>query len=94
VDNDGKVSYSAIRKVYNEVDVISIYPNPAQGYLLVAGLNKNKMNMLHLLDVSGKLLQEHIVKESQFRFELSNLAPGVYYLSINGEQHYQFVKNK
>lgn len=94
VDNDGRVSYSPIRKVANEAGVISIYPNPAQGYIMVSGLNKNKMNMLHLLDVSGKLLQEQIVKESQFRFDLTNLAPGVYYLSINGEQHYQFVKSK
>jgi len=94
VDEDGKISYSPIRKINNDLRTISVYPNPAADYANIDGLDKNKSNMIHLVDVTGKLIQEHYVRGGQLRLNITDLPPGVYYLTVNGDQHFQLVKRK
>ncbi len=94
VDEDGKISYSPIRKTNNDLRTISVYPNPATDNANIDGLDKNKSNMIHLVDVTGKLIQEHYVRGGQFRLNITDLPPGVYYLTVNGDQHFQLVKRK
>jgi hypothetical protein len=92
VDQDGRVAYSQTRKIINESKTISVYPNPASNFAIVEGLDKNRSNMIHLLDVTGKLISEHFIKDSQYRFNLSKLQPGVYHVVVNGCEHFQLVK--
>jgi hypothetical protein len=92
IDRDGQSVYSQTRKIINDTRIISLYPNPAKDIAVVGGLDKNRSNMIHLLDITGKLLAEHFVTESQFRFDLSKLPPGVYHVVVNGIEHFQLLK--
>jgi hypothetical protein len=94
VDQDGRIAYSQTRKINNESKTITLYPNPATDHAIIEGLDKNRSNMIHLLDVTGKLLSERFVKESQYRFDLTQLPPGVYHVVVNGSEHFQLVKTK
>ncbi|MFN5335157.1 MAG: T9SS type A sorting domain-containing protein, partial [Bacteroidota bacterium] len=93
VNTDGTFSHSEVRKVNNSLTTnISVFPNPATDFAIVNGLDKNRSNMIHLLDVTGKLISEHFIKDSQYRFNLSKLQPGVYHVVVNGSEHFQLVK--
>jgi len=93
VNTDGTFSYSEVRKVNNRlITNILVFPNPAADFAIVEGLDKNRFNMIHLLDVTGKLIAERFVKDSQYRFDLTKLPPGVYHVVVNGTEHFQLVK--
>jgi hypothetical protein len=92
VDQDGRIAYSQTRNIINDSKTISVYPNPATDHVIVEGLDKNRSNMIHLLDITGKLLSERFVKDSQYRFDLTKLPPGVYHVVVNGSEHFQLVK--
>lgn len=94
VDQDGRFAYSQTRKIINESKTITVYPNPATDHAVIEGLDKNRSNMIHLLDVTGKLLSERFVKDSQYRFDLTKLPPGVYHVVVNGSEHFQLVKRQ
>jgi hypothetical protein len=95
VSSDGSYTYSEVRKILNNgITSISVFPNPATDFAIVDGLDKNRSNMIHLLDVTGKLISEHFIKDSQYRFDLSKLQPGIYHVVVNGSEHFQLVKKQ
>jgi hypothetical protein len=94
VDQDGRVVYSQVRKIVNETKTLTVYPNPASDHVILEGLDKNRSNTIRLLDVTGKLLFEDFIKDSQHRIDLSQLQPGVYHVVVNGNEHFQLVKKQ
>ena len=94
MDQDGRVVYSQVRKIVNETKTLTVYPNPASDHVILEGLDKNRSNTIRLLDVTGKLLFEDFIKDSQHRIDLSQLQPGVYHVVVNGNEHFQLVKKQ
>jgi hypothetical protein len=63
---------------------ISIYPNPTQGKITVsfASLDTEKENVMHLYDMSGKLIKSQKIVSMQNELEITG-APGIYLLTIH-----------
>jgi hypothetical protein len=62
---------------------IQIYPNPAQEYFKI----NQRSTQIIIYDLLGKLVQTHKGNfSSGYRFDISNLEPGVYLISINTEK--------
>lgn len=62
---------------------LHIYPNPAQSTLTIQGIESQMENIL-LLDASGKTLeQKSITHTGEMKWDISNLAEGLYYFRIN-----------
>lgn len=94
VDNDGKVEYSAVRRIAGTCEarralVLNVYPNPVtSGRTLTInsteGGFEGKYNV-SLIDVNGRLLQ---VREMQlnnvtnFKFDIGNLSAGQYTIKV------------
>jgi hypothetical protein len=94
VDNDGKVEYSAVRRIAGTCEarrtlVLNVYPNPiTTGRDLTINSSEGSFDgkyNVSLLDVNGRLLQ---VREMQlnnvtnFRFNIGNLASGQYLIRV------------
>jgi hypothetical protein len=86
-DKDGKVSYSDVRKVnFGKSGAVSIYPNPAVGFVNIALANTmvNKPGTISLLSAEGKVVfQKHSNALSQTEtITVNNLAGGKYIVQI------------
>jgi hypothetical protein len=95
VDVSGKVAVLGVGDVL-EVDDLNIYPNPANDYVNVTFDQTLEDSFQWILfDQSGKLIQQGEVKQGQdgFRIETSNIASGLYMISI-GNKDKQYLNNK
>lgn len=63
----------------NEMESISILPNPTKGIVLFHGI-EDEIFELSVYDSFGKLVKEKIRTPSQV--DLSNLVNGIYFISI------------
>jgi hypothetical protein len=81
VDYDGKYQYSSIRQVSFEVsDKIVIYPNPANDYLEITGINN--MDEIKLIDRQGNTVKMQKVAEVKNSFSLNGVSSGIYLIHI------------
>ncbi len=80
---DGSRSVSNSIPVSSESQVM-VYPNPAQSYVTVQGLQANETADISIKDGSGNVLARGVSNGSgQYRSTLgSNMQPGTYYLNI------------
>ncbi|RYG40754.1 MAG: T9SS type A sorting domain-containing protein, partial [Chitinophagaceae bacterium] len=91
VDINGQYSYSNTRIVmFGSEEKFSVYPNPlaSAGKLTVfmAQTGRRKVNVT-IHDINGRILHTSIHQLQQNNFLLEPyLAPGVYFLKIQGEQ--------
>ena len=74
---------------------VSIYPNPADQYLIIRGLT-GEITGSHILDMTGRMspavLEKH---EEGHRTNVDNLTPGIYLLRIqqaDGVSQVKFIK--
>ncbi|HKC35471.1 MAG TPA: PQQ-dependent sugar dehydrogenase, partial [Chitinophagaceae bacterium] len=72
-------------KVQNDLKdkSIDVYPNPATNYFVVYNYKLTSSQIL-LYDISGKLIKSMQSKDLATRVDVSNLANGVYILTIKG----------
>lgn len=79
IDKDGSFSYSNIVLVkLNDKTELSLYPNPAKGFV---SINVNKITpntYLVLNDFNGRIINKILLTESITNFSTSNLASGLY----------------
>lgn len=75
---------------------IKIYPNPTSAELNIqlpkAGI---ALNELRVLDVNSKLLSRTVINELEMKLDLSDLASGVYFIELSGNQQqlrYKLIK--
>lgn len=61
---------------------ISIFPNPATNQLNISGLNTFQNSTYKIFDISGKCVQEGVLKET---ISVTTQAEGLYLLQINNE---------
>lgn len=75
--NGGWLSVSKIG--YNKE--ISIYPNPANDYLIVK--SANKINAIEIIDISGKvIISKDNIKDNEIRISTIELLPGTYICNV------------
>lgn len=93
--NDGNESYP-LKNVQNEKTekletsevyqpVEALYPNPTTGKFVVTFSNEQKNAKVMLLDINGKIVQQHTGNGFMLNFDLSNFASGVYFLRIENK---------
>jgi len=72
----------------NEIENISIHPNPAQQYLVIDNLPSDAETM-QLIAISGNKISEHTASD---KIDVSQAANGIYFLKISLENGNQIVK--
>ncbi len=105
IDYDGNYKYSDVDVVVrseNAVDIISIFPNPADDEINLEIVSiKNTQTYIYVLDKLGKAVisrQAEIVKgKNEFSLNISHLAPSIYTILVITESGHhktqkEFVK--
>lgn len=95
VDNDGAFSYSPVRIVRfgKENDHFTLSPNPTAGpfSLISTKLDHYKDDLRYqIFDVTGKLIEEGLVKDERLDFDLSKYKSGMYSFAILSNK--EFIK--
>lgn len=61
---------------------VSVYPNPAQNFLNVKGLELNNAEV-QIFDISGRIVNASLFKVSNSTIDISSLAKGTYHLVLS-----------
>jgi len=65
-------------------EIVSIYPNPSSG-LININFDNNTSRLLNIYDLSGKLVLNKTIENSQNQMDLSEQPKGVYFISVTSE---------
>lgn len=60
----------------------TVFPNPARDILHIEGLNKKSQNKIAIQDINGKTIAVKTVNNSNYNWNIQNLAAGIYFLVI------------
>lgn len=82
LDYDGKSDYSRVIAVKGEAATLRIFPNPAQDYLSVSGIEQNQH--LTIIDRSGRVVLKRQVAEKE-QVQIGKLTAGVYTVKIGSQ---------
>lgn len=74
----------------NLQEYIKIYPNPSQGVFMVEFINNIEPFNISVFDVSGRIIENTMVNESNYELNLTNQATGIYFINISNN-NYNFV---
>lgn len=87
VDNDGKATYSDIRALTfdNLKPVIRISPNPATNIVTISIPGNTQDLKIRLLNNTGSLLNSYNMNSESLSINVSNLARGMYNITIDGK---------
>ncbi|WP_159476557.1 T9SS type A sorting domain-containing protein [Dyadobacter sp. 3J3] len=95
-DLDQTFAYSTIKAVrINNITNTVAYPNPVQSYLYVSSV-KNEIRSYQIFDLTGKLVRESKLSETENKINMSGLSPAAYVIRIAGEteiQQFKIIKN-
>ena len=93
IDNDGSFKYSEIIKLpIVKINEITIYPNPAQDYIIVNTV-KNNAEIQIVNNVGQIVLRQKLLSNNQ-KINIENLRTGIYVVKVFGEtQLYKLIKN-
>ena len=75
-----------------EKEKIVIYPNPVNGNCTIESERLTDYKNLHLIDVSGKLIQLWKIESSKMILDLSELSPGNYNLLFLSSEKEKIMK--
>ncbi len=69
-------------------EIMSVYPNPTTGYLvLTSTINSNESYLVsRLISVQGKLIVEKRLISEHTEFDLTQLSAGIYFLSVECDE--------
>jgi len=104
--NDGTINAEGIGKIDDifiigdlpsniierENTEISIYPNPAQTYIMVS--ENNSFTRAEIIDLNGKLLQNEMIGLYQQRIDFNQLQGGVYILRLSDDTNSNTLTRK
>jgi hypothetical protein len=65
--------------------VIKITPNPAKDKIVVTAIGNDKTLKIYIADATGKQVARFDMNGQYQQFNLPNLAAGVYYVKVSGE---------
>ena len=94
VDNDKSSSYSDIVTVANPLHDFpeGIYPNPAHDVVYVVTKAETEKKV-QVLDATGKAVLERMLSGKLGTLDINTLAPGQYFLKVNGGSSFKLIKN-
>ncbi len=72
------------------VSGVSLYPNPAHNELTVSA--SYDINKVAITDLMGRTMFTHEYYTRLVQIDLSYLAPGVYFIKVNGNETFKFLK--
>ncbi len=94
VDLNSSATYSMIRRIeVSQLEVLRVYPNPAQRFITASGLVAN--GTVRVVTMDGKLLKQWRTEGSVLTADISSLPQGTYVLQFihQGKQQQQlFIK--
>lgn len=63
--------------------VVSVFPNPTEGYLIISidNLQNDEMSF-QLIDINGGTIKKGTINSDQTRIEVANLPPAIYFIQI------------
>jgi hypothetical protein len=82
LDYDGKFEHSRVIAVKSEATIIKLYPNPAQEYLTVSGIN-GKLP-ISIVNQNGRVVLNRFVSAKE-QINIGKLASGLYVVRIGNE---------
>jgi hypothetical protein len=86
--NDVEIVVTSIEQIGN---IISVYPNPVDDYLIVLGVKREQD--ISLIDLTGRLITRPIERtERECRIAVNDLAAGIYLLRVRGEENVHMLK--
>jgi len=76
-------SISKVEDLLDGID-INVYPNPTQNFVFInLNQNENKVDVIVLTDIQGKIIQNKKVTKDIEKIEFSNYPRGIYFLKIS-----------
>lgn len=90
VDHDGQFNYSHALGVNNNQQVIRLYPNPANDFLVLSH-TLGEAASIQILDQQGILVRNIAIFDFQEKINISELPSGTYTLSVRTEQLVQSI---
>ncbi len=94
IDLDGKFQLSNVIDIKNKGGLLSVYPNPAQKYIVVNIPQANGVGNLSIYSQDGKLFYNKAIEEneSSSNVNIESLNAGVYFLIINKGKEVSYQK--
>jgi choice-of-anchor B domain-containing protein len=82
----------------NQAAIISVYPNPANNTITINCRTQAANSELQITNLSGQLVQQSTIHNSQSTIDISSLSKGIYILKVNDSKGYtlhveKLVKN-
>jgi len=75
------------------INNLNLYPNPTSNRLRIDGLDNAQQQAIAIYDAAGRLVQSTLLSNQTFAdLDVSLLAPGTYWISVNDRQSGQFIK--
>ncbi len=82
---------SGIHQSINEVQMFSLYPNPASSHLIITNVLAN--STVKIFDMNGRELILYAIKdEESLQIETQNLMAGIYFVNVLSENSNQTLK--
>jgi hypothetical protein len=85
IEGENEVGVSNVQNI-----AFDVFPNPASHEVMLQGITQSQVS---ILDISGKIVER--ANAMQQRVDISQLAPGVYFIQANtveGIQQKKFIK--
>ncbi|MBQ4820607.1 T9SS type A sorting domain-containing protein [Aquimarina sp. MMG016] len=80
--------------IEEELNTLNLYPNPAQEYFIVRGLDATTMD-INILDINGKLIKHIPNYNLEDTITVSELQAGVYFVQIHAkgiQKNYKLIR--
>ncbi|MCB8999764.1 MAG: fasciclin domain-containing protein [Bacteroidales bacterium] len=74
---------TSVSRNFSGAEEIKIYPNPASEYFIVN--MKEQEGMLKIYRMDGSVISSKILRNNENRIEISDLNPGMYFISVDSE---------
>lgn len=75
------------------VNPADLYPNPVKEVLTISHIDKKLHNSpIQIIDGTGKILLQQVIRHEQEKINVSGLIPGMYYLKTEGNVNRKFIK--
>jgi hypothetical protein len=75
----------ALQSDYVSSNEIKVYPNPAQDYITISGLNATKSTQISILTINGVVIKCFTCNNEVKTISLNNIPPGLYFMKTDGE---------
>lgn len=88
-------SSNKLEKIEEELELFTLYPNPAHHWVVINSANLSEgIYKLFLKDSQGVLLKEREVSSSSTKLDLRGLKQGVYFVTLRNENDFSTTVKK